>query len=59
GVTNFSSEELRRIKGMQSRQVMKLLPHGEEEVIHRDYFVLADQEARESGNGREIPGLNG
>ncbi len=42
GVTNYSSEELRRIKGMQSRQVIKLLPHGEEEVIHRDYFVLAD-----------------
>lgn len=59
GVTNFSSEELRRIKGMQSWQVMKLLPHGEEEVIHRDYFVLADEEARESGNGPETPGLNG
>ncbi|MHB8791884.1 MAG: glutamate 5-kinase [Thermoleophilia bacterium] len=42
GITNFSADELRRIKGMQSQQVMKLLPHGEEEVIHRDYFVLAD-----------------
>ncbi len=42
GISNFSSDELRRIKGMQSRQVMKLLPHGEEEVIHRDYFVLTD-----------------
>jgi len=42
GITNFSSEELRRIKGMRSLQVMKLLPHGEEEVIHRNYFVLAD-----------------
>ncbi len=42
GVSNYSSDELRRIKGMQSRQVIKLLPHGEEEVIHRDYFVLAD-----------------
>jgi len=42
GITNFSSDELRRIKGMQSRQVIKLLPHGEEEVIHRDYFVLAE-----------------
>ncbi|MHB8859780.1 MAG: glutamate 5-kinase [Thermoleophilia bacterium] len=42
GVSNYSSEELRRIKGMQSRQVIKLLPHGEEEVIHRDYFVLED-----------------
>ncbi len=42
GKTNFSSEELRRIKGMQSQQVVKLLPHGEEEVIHRDYFVLEE-----------------
>ena len=42
GVSNYSSEELRRIKGMQSRQVIKLLPHAEEEVIHRDYFVLED-----------------
>lgn len=40
GITNYSAEELRRIKGMQSQQVVKLLPHGEEEVIHRDYFVL-------------------
>lgn len=42
GKSNYSSEELRRIKGMQSHQVVKLLPHGEEEVIHRDYFVLAE-----------------
>lgn len=42
GRSNYSSEELRRIKGMQSQQVVKLLPHGEEEVIHRDYFVLDD-----------------
>lgn len=43
GVTNYSADELRRIKGMKSQQVMKLLPHVEEEVIHRDYFVLGDQ----------------
>jgi glutamate 5-kinase len=40
GVTSYSAEELRRIKGMKSHQVTKLLPHVEEEVIHRDYFVL-------------------
>lgn len=40
GITNFDADELRRIKGMRSHQVVKLLPHGEEEVIHRDYFVL-------------------
>lgn len=42
GKTNYSSEELMRIRGMQSQQVVKLLPHGDEEVIHRDYFVLAE-----------------
>ncbi len=42
GKTNYSAEELRTIKGMQSRQAMKLIPHGEEEVIHRDYLVLAE-----------------
>lgn len=41
GVTCYSSGELEKIKGMQSGEVTKLLPHGEEEVIHRDYFVLA------------------
>jgi glutamate 5-kinase len=40
GVTSYTAEELRRIKGMKSQQVTKLLPHVEEEVIHRDYFVL-------------------
>lgn len=44
GITNYTADELRRIKGMQSRQVTKLLPHGEEEVIHRDYFVLMGPE---------------
>jgi len=42
GVTSYTAEELRRIKGMKSHQVTKLLPHVEEEVIHRDYFVLED-----------------
>lgn len=42
GMTNYTAEELRRIKGLKSHQVTKLLPHVEEEVIHRDYFVLED-----------------
>jgi glutamate 5-kinase len=49
GITNYGADELRRIKGMQSSQVVKLLPHAEEEVIHRDYFVLADV----GGKGRK------
>lgn len=51
GITNYGAEELRKIKGLQSRQVMELMPHGEEEVIHRDYFVLAgpDKDLRQPG----------
>ena len=44
GITNYAADELRRIKGLQSSKVIKLLPHGEEEVIHRDYFVLTAKE---------------
>ncbi|MHB0867689.1 MAG: glutamate 5-kinase [Thermoleophilia bacterium] len=52
GICNFAAAELRRIKGLQSAQVIKMLPHGEEEVIHRDYFVLATaQSTRRAGTG--------
>ncbi|HKF82821.1 MAG TPA: glutamate 5-kinase [Solirubrobacterales bacterium] len=40
GITDYSSHELTRVKGMQSAQVRKLLPHAADEVIHRDRFVL-------------------
>ncbi|MBE0429585.1 MAG: glutamate 5-kinase [Thermoleophilia bacterium] len=49
GVTNYGADELRKIKGMRSAEAIKLLPHGEEEVIHRDYFVLC-------GGGTHVPG---
>lgn len=42
GITAYTAEELRRIKGMKSHQVTKLLPHVEEEVVHRDYFVVEE-----------------
>ncbi len=42
GVAAYSAKELDKIKGMQSGDVIKAMPHGEEEVIHRDYFVLAE-----------------
>jgi len=42
GITSYSADELEQIKGMQSSQVVELMPHGDEEVIHRDYFVLAE-----------------
>ncbi len=40
GIVNYSSEELRRIRGMKSKQVRELMPRAAEEAVHRDYFVL-------------------
>jgi glutamate 5-kinase len=40
GIVNYSSEELRRIRGMKSESVRELLPRAAEEAVHRDYFVL-------------------
>jgi len=40
GITDYSSHELARVKGMQSAQVRELLPHAADEVVHRDRFVL-------------------
>jgi len=40
GIVNYSADELRRIKGMKSREVQALLPRAVEEAVHRDYFVL-------------------
>ena len=41
GICNYSSDELRRIKGMRTAQVRELLPRATDEAVHRDYFVLA------------------
>ena len=41
GLTNYSHDELNRIKGCRSTQFAKVLGHpGHAEVIHRDNFVL-------------------
>jgi glutamate 5-kinase len=40
GISNYSAEELRRVKGLKSAQVRELLPRASEEAVHRDYFVL-------------------
>lgn len=40
GISDYSSAELGRVKGMKSEQVRELLPHAADEVIHRDRFVL-------------------
>ncbi|HYZ81611.1 MAG TPA: glutamate 5-kinase [Solirubrobacteraceae bacterium] len=41
GITNYSSAELRQVRGLQSGAVRELLPRASEEAIHRDYLVLA------------------
>ena len=40
GISNYSAEELGRIKGMRSGDVLEQMPNGSEEAIHRDRFVL-------------------
>ncbi|MET0559967.1 MAG: glutamate 5-kinase [Solirubrobacterales bacterium] len=40
GISDYSANELGRVKGMKSDQVRELLPHASDEVIHRDRFVL-------------------
>ena len=40
GIVNYSADELRQIKGMQSAEVRQVLPRASEEAVHRDYFVL-------------------
>ena len=41
GIVNYSAGEADRIKGMKSAEVLELMPQAAEELIHRDYFVLA------------------
>jgi glutamate 5-kinase len=40
GISNYSAQELRQVKGLKSAQVRELLPRASEEAVHRDYFVL-------------------
>lgn len=40
GIANFGSDELRRIKGMNSQAVREVVPQGAQEAIHRDHLVL-------------------
>lgn len=42
GLVNYSSEELRRIKGMKSEAVQELMPHASDEAVHRDNLVLSN-----------------
>ena len=41
GISNYSAEELRQVRGLKSADVRELNPRASEEAVHRDYFVLA------------------
>ena len=41
GISNYSADELRRVRGLKSVDVRQRLPRANEEAVHRDYFVLA------------------
>ena len=40
GIVNYSSAELRRIKGMKTAEVQAGVGRRSTEAVHRDYFVL-------------------
>jgi glutamate 5-kinase len=40
GISNYSAEELRQVRGLKSDAVREILPRATEEAVHRDYFVL-------------------
>jgi glutamate 5-kinase len=40
GIVNYSSGELRRIKGLKTDEVQAIVPRASTEAVHRDYFVL-------------------
>jgi glutamate 5-kinase len=41
GISNYSAEELRKVRGLKSAAVREILPRATEEAVHRDYFVLS------------------
>jgi glutamate 5-kinase len=41
GICNYSSDELRQVRGLKSADVRTKLPRATQEAVHRDYFVLA------------------
>ena len=40
GICNYSSAELRSVRGMKSAAVHEVLPRASEEAVHRDYLVV-------------------
>ncbi|MBI4897295.1 MAG: glutamate 5-kinase [Actinobacteria bacterium] len=40
GICNYGSDEIERIKGLQSERVRELMPHATDEAVHRNNLVL-------------------
>jgi glutamate 5-kinase len=40
GISNYSADELRRIKGMKTAAIREQMPDAVEEAVHRDYMVI-------------------
>ncbi len=40
GISNYSSDELRRVQGMKTARARELMPRASEEAVHRDYLVV-------------------
>ena len=43
GLTNYTSDELQRIRGLSSREIIEVLGHVPyEEVVHRDNLLVLE-----------------
>jgi glutamate 5-kinase len=40
GISNYSADELRQVRGLKSADVHGVIPRASDEAVHRDYFVL-------------------
>ena len=48
GLTNYSADEVRRIKGLKTRQIAEVLGHCPyDEIIHRDNMVVTARKAED------------
>ncbi|MEW6582739.1 MAG: glutamate 5-kinase [Actinomycetota bacterium] len=45
GIATLSADELRQVAGLKSAEVRRLLPDAQDEVVHRDQFVLLPGDA--------------
>jgi len=46
GLAAIGARDLRRVAGLRSADARRVVPHLDEEVVHRDHLVLIDEEAR-------------